>query len=296
MSLRLATIIDAVQRDYHNNPDLESEAARHDRVRTLTQLRDRLAAEAFETRAPERGQSSAEIVASVQADLSEAEDEIIRTEIIGRLPTRAFHDYFTRQAGLLLEGEVAVMPESVHGGYKSAQHWRERLAELGIEREVRLRGEEPYYDGINPIEDVAYPPRIEWSATDHAAALERVVAQYALEPGQWIELEWPPQAYLWSEGHSYRTTFEACETHSDENDGDETIESELEECGDCTQSEWVIEKPATWNFTAMMTVREVVFDHSGEQQFDEVERTSVDVFQYSELDPAQIVIGPYHGN
>ncbi|MEV4158039.1 hypothetical protein AB0J48_33940 [Nocardia salmonicida] len=294
MSPRLAAVIDAIQRHYHNDPLLESEAARRDRVRTLTQLRDRMAAEAWEEARAEGGmQSGTEVVAAVQVELIKAEDEIIETEIIGQLPDRAVHDHFARQAGLLLDGPIAVMPESVYGGYKSAQYWREQLAARQIEPEVELRGEDPYYHEVDPIEDVALPPRIIWSATDHAAALEKVATQNRLEPGQWIELEWPPRAYLWSEGSAYRTDFEPCEAHTELCDGDEADESVFGECDDCTQPDWFVEVPATWNFTAEMTLFEVAFDHTGEQRCDEVARESVDVFQYSELDPAQIVIGTW---
>ncbi|APE36867.1 hypothetical protein BOX37_26340 [Nocardia mangyaensis] len=294
MSRRLAAVIDTIQRDYHNDPSLESEAARRDRVRTLTQLRDRMAAEAWEAaRVPGSVQSGTEAVAAVQVELVRAEDEIIMTEIIGQLPDRAVHDHFARQAGLLLDGEIPVMPECVYGGYKSAQYWREQLAARQIEPEVHLRGEEPFYHEVDPIEDVALPPRVIWSATDHAAALEKVATQHRLEPGQWIELEWPPRASLWSEGYAYRTTFEPCEPHAELDDRDEADESVVGECDDCIQPDWFVEVPATWNFTAEMTRFEVAFDHAGEEQHHEVERDSVEVFQYSELDPAQIVIGTW---
>ncbi|MGW5923479.1 hypothetical protein ACWFPY_31200 [Nocardia fluminea] len=236
--------------------------------------------------------SGTEVVAAVQGELVRAEDEIIATQIIGQLPDRAVHEHFARQAGLLLDGAIEVNPELIYGGYKSAQYWREQLAEWQIEPEVELRGEEPYYHEVYPVEDVALPPRIIWSATDHAAALEKVVAQHRLEPGQWIELEWPPRwADLYSEGYAYRTTFEPCEAHTELYDGDEADESVFGECDDCTQPDWFVEEPATWNFTAEMTRFEVAFDHAGEQRHHEVERERVEVFQYSELDPAQIVIG-----
>jgi hypothetical protein len=52
--------------------------------------------------------------------------------------------------------------------------------------------------------------------------LERAVGIYDLEPGQWLELEWPPVAHLWDPGIVYTTELEPCQAH---------IEQEADDCG-----------------------------------------------------------------
>ncbi|MET0996568.1 MAG: hypothetical protein ABWY20_22000 [Mycobacterium sp.] len=42
---------------------------------------------------------------------------------------------------------------------------------------------------------------------DKKSALE-AIGIYDLQPGQWIELEWPPAAHLWDPGNVYTTEFE----------------------------------------------------------------------------------------
>src|SRR5574337_1510812 len=51
-----------------------------------------------------------------------------------------------------------------------------------------------------------------------ALAGQEAVRIHGLQPGQWIDLEWPPPGYLEDPGYVYTTDFEPCEAHAEPED------------------------------------------------------------------------------
>ncbi|MFD3430701.1 hypothetical protein [Nocardia fluminea] len=175
-------------------------------------------------------------------------------------------------------------------GPSSTQYWIDRAAEINYTDDLGHKGDEDYYDGRNPIEDVALAPHIAWNEADRAMALKKAAESRDLQPGQWIELDWPPTGHLWTPGYVYWTEFESCVTHSDAYNerGDET---EFEDCDDCRQRERIVESPAEWTFSVRGSIYEVRFDSQGCERDREIDEDSFEVCMV-EQDPANILIGP----
>jgi hypothetical protein len=174
-------------------------------------------------------------------------------------------------------------PAKVDSGPLSTLHWYDRAADAHVDAPGRV-GNPWSYNGIDPIEDVALAPKVEWTEADKKVALERAIGVYGLEPGQWFDLEWPPTAHLWTPGHVYTTDFEPCAAH---------LEADDEDCPDCQDSvREVVEEMAQWKWTTTLRIYEIEFDHEGREVDHEVHAEQAYEVAITEQDPREIVIGP----
>ena len=140
------------------------------------------------------------------------------------------------------------------------------------------------YEGVDPIEEVALAPKVHWTEAGKKAVLERAIDTYELEPGQWIDLEWPPTAHLWSLGNVYTTDFEPCPAYPDKSNDD---------CPDCEDSaREVVEDMAQWKWTTTLVIYEIAFDHEGRESDREIHTDQVHEVAITEQDLRDIMIGP----
>lgn len=259
MSDRLLRVFTHVQEHYPHNVMDDDAVAAH--VRWLNMECDRLT--------PELGEA--------------AEDAVIEREIIGKLPPRLVHEVWNRWA--YLEAEVTPPTDtSIPHDELSTLHWYGRAAEATVDSPEPAR--DPWdYRGADPIEDVTLPPKMAWSETDRKVALEKAVGIYGLEPGDWLELDWPPRGSLWSPGHVYMTPMEPCEAHI-EDDGDD-------ECEDCVASvRQDVEEMAQWKWITTLRFNEIRFDRDGAEYVAEVDIDQAFEVAITEQDPREILIGP----
>jgi len=114
--------------------------------------------------------------------------------------------------------------------------------------------------------------------------LEKAIGIYGLEPGQWMDVEWPPEAHLWDEGNVYTTEFEPCAAH---------VEEESYNCPDCDASvEEVVEHMAQWKWTTTLWIHEIDFDQEGQERDREIYSDRAFEVATTEQDPRDIMIGP----
>ena len=144
----------------------------------------------------------------------------------------------------------------------------------------------------DPIEDVALAPRVQWSDADMKEAMEKAIRIYDLEPGHWIELEWPPTAGLADPGYMDTTEFQPCEAHADLY-FDSDNNTVCDDCSDCQASvQEVVEKMAQWSFTTTLRVNQLAFDRDGNECHDEVFSDNAFEVAVIEQDPRSIIVGP----
>jgi hypothetical protein len=283
---RLLKSFETVQDKYLHDPRFAETDARDRHVRRLRELQDRVAGElwddADQERAPDGLHGAEAITAALEAH-ARAEDVVIEREIIGRLPERLIHEL--RNAWAYREAEVTepLIPAKVDSGPVSTLHWYDRAAEARVDAPERV-GNPWDYHGADPIEAVALAPDVKWTEADKKAALERAIATYGLEPGQWIDLEWPPVAHLWSLGNVYTTEFQPCTAHA---------EADVDNCPDCQASvREVVEEMAQWKWTTAFRVQEITFDHEGRESDREVYTDQAHEVAITEQDPREILTGP----
>ncbi len=255
-------------------------------VSVISERRDRLAGEYWAGEVSDvpdpldpAGAVREAIVARERADR-----QVIADYIAEHLPARVVHD--TEHSALYATAStLEVVPDDV-GNPGSDAHWTARAEDVGIWTEL-LGDSGDSYEGSDPIEDVAVPPSVPWTAADHVAALEQAIAVHGIEPGQWYEVEWPPEeANLWSPGYAYPTHGEPCDRH------DDGVSDEVDDdCDDCRAPAFVVEAPAEWRFTTELRSRRLVFDENGH---DEATVEVVDpAFEIRSLrqDPRCILLG-----
>ncbi|WP_063046895.1 hypothetical protein [Nocardia pseudovaccinii] len=290
MYARLLRVLESVQEQYLHDPDLADDAARHAFTWRLVEEAERIAGEIWDKRDNRTvGEMGVNVVRAALAAYAEAEDRVIKSEIIGRIPARAVHERYNAWAYLEAEFTPRTDFESVDAGAATAEFWRRRAAESHVD--IDRAGDCPAYSGVDPIEDLALEPIVNWTDADKKWALEKAVEQAGLEPGEWIELDWPPSGFLMSAGYMYQTEFESCEAHADAYDesGDE---SASEDCQHCRPVEMVVEEMAQWSLTTTMWLRDITFDNNGDERIPQ--GAAVNDFEVAviEQDPRDIMIGP----
>lgn len=121
-----------------------------------------------------------------------------------------------------------------------------------------------------------------------ALAGQEAVRIHGLQPGQWIDLEWPPTGYLEDPGYVYTTDFEPCEAHAESED-----DAVCDNCPDCQDSVCeIVEQMAQWSWTTMMRINEIRFDREGNESDNEVYSDQAFEVAIIEQDPREIMIGP----
>lgn len=208
-----------------------------------------------------------------------AEELVITREIVGRLPPRLVHE--VRNSWAYLEAEITdLVDTSVPHDELSTLHWYDRAAEAKVDLPAPV-GNPADYEGA--IEDVALPPTVRWTDADQKTALEYAIGIFGVEPGQWVELDWPPAAHLWDPGRVYQTDFEPCEAHVDE---------ESEGCAACDESvQQLTERNAQWKWTTTLRINEIAFDRDGKEYSTEIYSDQAFEVATTEQDPREIVIG-----
>jgi hypothetical protein len=292
MTDRMFRALTVVQEKYLHEPDFTDLEARHERVRELGRERERVAGELWDRlnrdQYPEGLHGAAAVSAALDAH-DRAEDEVIEREIVGRMAHRLVHELKNAWAYREAEFTEPIDPAHADTGPASTRHWRQRANEASVR--VEPLGDPSDYDGFDPIEDVALPPQIRWNDADKRSALEKAISIHGLEPGQWMEVEWPPEAHLTDPGHVYTTEFEPCETHVERYDesGDETA---FDGCQHCYNAERVVENLAKWSFTTELKINEICFDREGEEFEKEIYCDRAFSVAIIEQDPGHILIGP----
>lgn len=288
MSDRLSRAFETVQQRYLRDPQFADAEARWAHVGWLRREQECIAGELWD-RLPD-GLCGAKAVMAALDAYARAEDVVIEREIIGRIPPRTVHEQRNTWAYREAEFSEPIDPARVDTGELSTIHWYDRAREAGVTVEP-VRNPD-CYRGFDPIEDVALAPRVDWTDADKKEAIEEAIRIYGLEPGQWIDLEWPPRAHLWDPGNVYTTDFQPCETHADlyyESD-DSTA---CDDCPDCQDSvREVVEQMAQWKWTTAMTINEIAFDAEGYEHSVEVYSDNAFEVAIIEQDPREVIIGP----
>lgn len=282
---RLLRAFETVQEKYLRDPGFVDAECRARHVDWLREKQRLIAGEiwdAVDQERPDGLRGTDAVMAALDAH-ARAEDAVIDREIIGRLSPRLVHDM--RHGWVYREAEFSqpMDPARTDTGPASTEHWYERANDAAVP--VERVGNPADYRGIDPIEDVALAPRVTWSDADRKEAMEKAIGVYDLEPGQWIELEWPPTAGLWNPGHVYTTDYEPCEAHA--------VEGGCDDCEDCNDSvQEVVEAMAQWRWTTTLWINQLAFDQDGTECHVEVYNDNAFEVAIVEQDPRQVVIGP----
>lgn len=288
MADRMLRVFEVIQDDYLREPQYVEVEARHRRVQQLRAERERLAGELWdEANRTSEGLHGPDAVRAALDAYAQAEETVIEREIVGQIPPRMVHE--SRNARIYREvNDIQPLdPANVDIGPDSVKHWYDRAREAGVTVEP-LGDPADSIIGIDPIEDVALAPRVDWSAGDEKRALQEAIRIYGLELDQWIELDWPPTAHLSDSGYVYTTDFEPCEAHFGAED-----EAVCDGCSDCQDSvREVVEQPAQWKWTTTLRINEISFDCDGDERDREVYSDLAFEVAVIEQDPRDILIGP----
>lgn len=269
---RLLRAFEIVQEKYLRDPQFADAEARYLHVRWLREEQDRIAGELWDEADRERGPDGLhgpEAVTTALEAHARAEDHVIEREIIGQLPPLLVHEM--RNSWAYLEAEVTepLDPACV------------KLVPPSGNDLVRVDNPADYADAI---EDAAVVPLVHWTEADKKAALERAVGIYDLEPGQWLDLEWPPMAHLWDPGIVYTTELEPCQAH---------VEQDADDCAECDASvHEVVEQMAQWKWTTTLRIHEIAFDREGRECASEIYCDQAFEVAIIEQDPRDVMIGP----
>jgi hypothetical protein len=285
MTDRLFGVFTTVQDRYLRDPALADAKAVDAHVRWLCEERYRIAGQLWDDASANLpdGLHGADAVRVALEVYTLAEDRVIEREIVGKLPRRSVHEM--RNSWAYLEAEVTdpLDPAKVDSGRLSTLHWYDRAADAHVDAPERV-GIPWDYQGADPIEDVALAPKVVWTDADQKEGLEKAIGIYDLEPGQWMEVEWPPVAHLWDPGIVYTTEFEPCAAH---------LEEESDDCSDCDASvREVVDQMAQWKWTTTLWIHEITFDQDGREYDSEIYRDQAFEVAITEQDPRDIVIGP----
>ncbi|MBM7808305.1 hypothetical protein JOD57_004142 [Geodermatophilus bullaregiensis] len=113
---------------------------------------------------------------------------------------------------------------------------------------------------IDPPEDRAVEPTMRWATAHQVDALRRYLASYLrfLEPGDWVELSWPPTGNLTTDGYwSYRDLIE-CDEHGTNWDDDCAVCEENRDAWDHEDDPVCIHSPAQWDwYVDVQTIRTI---------------------------------------
>lgn len=122
---------------------------------------------------------------------------------------------------------------------------------------------------IDPPEDRAVEPTMKWATAQQVDALRRYLANYLrfLEPGDWVELSWPPTGNLTKDGDwSYRDLIE-CDEHGRDWDDDCAACEENRDAWPHEDDPVVIYSLAVWDwYVDVRTIRAI--DGSDEVNVD----------------------------
>jgi hypothetical protein len=285
MTERLLHAFKSVQDRYLRDPAFADAKAVDAHVRWLREERERIAGELWDEAAADLpdGLYGAEAVRLAMDVHGRAEDRVIEREIVGKLPPRLVHEM--RSSWAYLEAEVTdpLDPAKVDSGPLSTLHRYERAAAAHVDAPERV-GNPWDYQGADPIEDVALAQKVVWTDVDQKEALEKAIDTYGVEPGQWMEVEWPPVAHLWDPGNVYTTEFEPCAGH---------VEEESDDCAvrDASVHE-VVEQMAQWKWTTTLRINQIGFDAMGSECDEEVHCDNAFEVAIIDQDPRELMIGP----
>lgn len=292
MSDRLYEVMAAVWRRYIGIPEGESSDGGRDFLRRehrrLTGLSEVMAGTLWEARAErwwrthDRAYTGRDAVSFAQSALCEAVERVIKDEVIARIPHLMIHDVNHRWTHFEADVSEPVDLANVNTGRSGTRVWRELADEVGVE--VEYVCSEGGYDGFDPIEDRALPPAVEWTDADKKRALDGYIESRGLGRGEWVDMDWPPEPSLWTEGHWYWSEVEPCPAHQEECPEDE--------CVDCEDSRKpVVEQMAEWHWTTTVHVYELEFRDDGSEYEREDAEHGYQVATV-EQDPRDVLLGP----
>ncbi|MEZ5210136.1 hypothetical protein [Gordonia sp. (in: high G+C Gram-positive bacteria)] len=273
--------LEALRESYPHDPAIDTAECFRREVAEITARRDVLAGEYWAGMTAGETDAAAAVRAAFLAR-EQADEATIARYIADRIPPRAVHD--ARHAALYARAaSSSVVPGHLDDPGADAA-WLARAEDSGFGTEL-LGGTEDYCSS-EPIEDIALPPDVAWTAADEVAALEYAIDVFGIDPGQWFEVQWPPEAWLWSPGHSYETEWAPCARHVDDDSG------VADDCDDCADSVAVIvETPAQWRFTTEVRIWRIAFDEAGHEVDCEVATERGFEVRSLTQDPRHIVVG-----
>ncbi len=294
MTDRLSGAVRAVWTNYIGLPasDSEDEAARfvHSEVARLSVIRDEVAGKIWDDGAKRwsrnygRPIDGYDAISLALGALEKAEDQAIADGLIARIPHRRIHDRRHRWTNFEAEVTEPVNIPHVNTGRSGTAGWHRRAEDEHID--VEYLGDTGGYDGFDPIEDRALPPEVPWTDADKKVALDKYIELHGLARGEWVDMEWPPEPSLWTEGSCYLTEGEPCPAHLEEGEPDD--------CADCQASVTEeIAQMAVWNWTTTVRTYEIGFSAAGEEREEEYADHGYLVATI-EQDPRDVLIGPPH--
>lgn len=292
MADRLYAVTEAVWRRYIGIPESESSdegrGFLNSEYRRLTERTEETAAALWDRGAERwygnhrRSISGRDAVMLAQKALLDAEKRVLEEEVVAKIPPRKIHDMRHRWTHFEAEMTTPVELLKVDTGRAGTTPWRDLADDCGVE--VEYVGSDGDYDGFDPIEDRALPPTVPFKDADKKRALDEYIRSRGLEPGEWVDMEWPPEPSLWTEGHWYWSEIEPCSAHEEEESDDI--------CVDCEDSRTpVIDQMAEWHWTTTVLTYELNFMEDGSECEREYTEHGYEVATV-EQDPRDVLLGP----
>lgn len=270
----------------HSTPSDEARALAWE----LVDRRDRIAAELWDCRTSgisvPVGKTALRLASGALYDAEQA----VVDELVSRIPARAVHERMNSAAYLAADIDAATAEAAVLDTHESVGRATQHEA-----TDTELLGDPADYAGIDPIEDVAIPPRIEWTEADRKAVLDEAIGTYGIAAGEWYSVEWPPtEGSLWDPGYLVTSDWEPCDEHADDPDSDAALD--CVRCEDSVTTE--VEAMAVWKFTTRLTHHRIGFDSNGSLIVDRVAEEIDPTFEVREItqDPRLIRIGLPRGH
>ncbi|UPG69876.1 hypothetical protein [Gordonia hongkongensis] len=259
-------------------------------VSDMLDRRDQIATKTWDSKASEIPVQDGKTALRQVSEVLSAADQAVIDELVSRIPAKSVHERMNSAAYLAAEIDAATAEAATLDSHRSGGPASQQDA-----TDTELLGDPADYAGIDPIEDVAIPPRVVWTEADRKIALDEAASTYGVAPGEWYSVEWPPtDATLWTPGYLVTSEWKPCDEHTDDPDSDEALE--CVQCEDSVTTD--IEEMAVWKFTTRLTHHRIGFDSNGSLV---VERSTEDIdpsFEVREItqDPRLVRIGPPHGH
>ncbi|MCZ0912459.1 hypothetical protein O0V02_08535 [Gordonia amicalis] len=147
------------------------------RVSDMLDRRHQITAELWESRAPEIAGLDGKTALRLLLGVLDDADQAVVDELVSRIPARSVHERMNASAYLAAEVTSAT-PRSVPMIEK--QRSTAATTHPGAMVDSELLGDPADYEGIDPVEDVAIPPQVDWTEADRKAVLDEAISTYGI--------------------------------------------------------------------------------------------------------------------